>query len=348
MNHRERVLAAVRHETPDRIPISWLALENPAPLLEHLGLDPVLGNDGLGDYFGADVRMLSAVQADDMFGNAGHGKPYGLDLHRKPFYNAESVKEIEDYAWPSVDALDFRSLVSYSKNHNFENSAEHAICIGNWTPVFCEVCDFFTMERTLLLLYENPKLIEAAVARIEAFYLEYCKRLLKSAAGRAQFFHMWDDFSSQRGLLMSPDTWRKFFKPTVQKMFAMAKAEGLYVWFHSCGVITEVMPDLIDMGMDVWETVQAHLEGNDPAFLKKKFGDAITFNGGVSTQSVLPFGTPAQVRAEARERMRVLGESGGYICGPDHMIKRETPLENTLALYDEIHTFRAQGRTLVK
>jgi uroporphyrinogen decarboxylase len=346
MNHRERVLAAVRHEIPDRIPMGWLALENPTPLLEHLGLNPALGNDGLGDYFGADVRMLSAGQTDDMFGNAGHGKPYGLDLERKPFYNVETVREIEAHPWPSVDSLGFDPLMSYSKNHTFENSAGHAICIGNWTPVFCEVCDFFTMERALLLLHENPVLIEATVARIEAFYLEYCERMFKAAAGRADFFHMWDDFASQRGLIMSPETWRKFFKPTLQKMFALAKANGLRVWFHSCGNINDVMPDLIDMGMDVWETVQAHLDGNAPVQLKRNYGRHITFNGGVNTQSVLPFGTPEQVRQEVRERMRVLGEDGGYICSPDHMIKRETPLENILALYDEINTFRAGGCTL--
>jgi len=345
MTHRERVLAAVRHELPDRIPTCWLAMEDPKPMCERLGLDASKGNDALGEYFGADVRMLVAGQKDDMFGNAGHGKPYGLDLARHPFYKAETVKEIEDHAWPSVDALDFRALESYSKNHTFENSKDHAICIGNWTPVFCEVCDFFTMERTLLLLHDNPKLIEAAMARIEAFYMEYCKRLLKSAAGRADFFHMWDDFSSQRGMIMSPATWRKFFKPTVQKMFALAKAEGLYVWFHSCGNINDVMFDLIDMGMDVWETVQAHLPGNEPEALKKKYGDAITFCGAINTQSVLPFGTPEQVRAEVRERIRVLGKGGGYICNPDHMIKRETPLENVLALYDEINNFRSEGCT---
>ena len=346
MTHRERVLAAVHHEPPDRVPISWVPVENPAPLLERLGLDPASGGDTLGDYFGADVRMLGAVHTDDMFGNAGHGKPYGLELERKPFYNAETVKEIDKYPWPSIDTLDFTTLQSYSKNHTFENSAGHAICVGNWTPVFCEVCDFFTMERTLLLMLDNPILIEATVARIEAFYLEYCERLFKAAAGRAQFFHMWDDFSSQRGMIMSPAAWRKFFKPTLQKMFAMAKAQGLYVWFHSCGDINDVMPDLIDMGMDVWETVQTGLEGNDPVSLKKKYGDNITFNGGINTQTVLPFGTPDEVRKEAREHMLVLGEGGGYICGPDHVIKRETPLENTLALYDEIHTFRAAGRTL--
>jgi len=343
MTHRERVLAAVHHETPDRTPTCWMALENPAPLLERLGLDPASGNDGLGDYFGADTRMLGAVHTDDMFGNAGHGKPYGLELGRKPFYNAETVQEIEAYAWPSVDALDFTALQSYSKNHTFENSADHAVCVGNWTPVFCEVCDFFTMERALLLMLDHPALIEAAVARIEAFYLEYCERLLNAAAGRAQFFHMWDDFSSQRGMIMSPAAWRKFFKPTLAKMFAMAKARGLFVWFHSCGDINGVMPDLIDMGMDVWETVQTGLAGNDPAFLKREYGDFITFCGGINTQSTLPFGTPGEVRQEVRERIRVLGKGGGYLCGPDHMIKRETPLENILALYDEIQKTQGCG-----
>ena len=129
MTHRERVLAAVRHETPDRTPICWLALENPTPLLERLGLDPASGNDGLGDYFGADVRMLGAVHTDDMFGNAGHGKPYGLELERKPFYNAGTVKEIESYPWPSIDTLDFSAL-------QLAGSAKPAKLPLSWTVTF--------------------------------------------------------------------------------------------------------------------------------------------------------------------------------------------------------------------
>ena len=100
------------------------------------------------------------------------------------------------------------------------------------------------------------------------------------------------------------------------------------------------MGDLINIGLDVWETVQAHLPGNEPDALKREYGDHITFFGGISTQTTLPFGTTEDVRREVRDRIRVLGRNGGYICGPDHGIMPDVPLENVLAMYDEARKFK--------
>ena len=95
------------------------------------------------------------------------------------------------------------------------------------------------------------------------------------------------------------------------------------------------MPDLIDMGMDVWETTQVHLPGNEPEVLKKEYGKDICFYGAINTQQTLPFGTPDEVRAEVRKRIRVLGKGGGYIVGGDHAILPDVPIENVLAMIDE-------------
>ena len=92
-------------------------------------------------------------------------------------------------------------------------------------------------------------------------------------------------------------------RPTYRKIFQLARSRGLKVWFHCCGTFRPVLPDLIQDGMDVWETVQAHLPGNEPEILKREFGRDIAFYGAVSTQSTLPFGTPEDVRREVRERI---------------------------------------------
>jgi len=126
-----------------------------------------------------------------------------------------------------------------------------------------------------------------------------------------------------------------YLKPTYRKYFELAKKYDLKVWFHSCGQFRPVMGDLIDIGMDVWETAQVHLKGNEPEVLKREYGDHITFFGAISTQTVLPFGTTEDVRKQVRERIQVLGKNGGYICGPDHGIMPDVPLENVLAMYDE-------------
>ncbi len=139
--------------------------------------------------------------------------------------------------------------------------------------------------------------------------------------------------------MISPEHWRRFLKPTYRKVFELLKSYGLKVWFHSCGQFRPVMSDLIDIGMDVWETVQTHLPGNEPEILKREYGEHITFYGGISTQRTLPFGTVDDVRREVRERIRVLGRGGGYIVGPDHGIMPDVPVENVLAMFDEARKF---------
>jgi len=153
--------------------------------------------------------------------------------------------------------------------------------------------------------------------------------------GLADIFWFGDDFATARGMMMSPEHWRKFLKPTYRKIFQLAKSHDRKMWFHCCGTFREVMPDLIDMGMDVWETTQVHLPGNEPEVLKKEYGKDICFYGAINTQQTLPFGTPDEVRAEVRERIRVLGKGGGYIVGGDHAILPDVPIENVLAMIDE-------------
>ena len=109
----------------------------------------------------------------------------------------------------------------------------------------------------------------------------------------------------------------------------------MVVWFHSCGTFKPIMKDLIDIGMDVWETVQTHCTENNPVKLKKEYGKDLCFFGAVSTQTTLPNGTTEDVRKEVRERIKVLGPGGGYICGGDHDILPDVPFENVEALIDE-------------
>ena len=133
-----------------------------------------------------------------------------------------------------------------------------------WQPPFCTLLDLFGMEEAMLHMYQDPYLIEAAVAHIEAFLLEEMKRAMTLCAAHVQFYWCGDDFSTQRGMMISPELWRRFLRPLYRKMFDLIKSFGLKVWFHSCGTFGPVLPDLVDMGMDVWETVQVHLDGNDP------------------------------------------------------------------------------------
>jgi uroporphyrinogen decarboxylase len=186
----------------------------------------------------------------------------------------------------------------------------------------------------------EPLLMEAAIKKIEEFTLEFTRRSLEATRGLVDILFYGDDFATQKGIMLSTEHWRRFLKPTYQKVFALAKNYSVKTWFHSCGQFIPVLGDLVDIGMDVWETVQVHLEGNEPKMLKRNYGKHLTFFGAISTQTTLPRGTPDDVRAEVCERIRILGEGGGYICGADHGIMPDVPIENVEAMLDEARRFR--------
>jgi uroporphyrinogen decarboxylase len=301
-------------------------VNEPSRYVKYLGLKDT---EELFEYFGFDLRYIFPAYAGtrpnthhfSIFGPVGGGDTFSSQYGIRPFANVETVKEIDAYPWPDINEWEFDSL------HETLDGIwdKYAVMAGAWAPIFCQVLDFFGMEEAMINLHWNPKVIEATIAHIEDFYLKYYDRFFNSVKGKAVFFNMGDDFATQRGMLIDPNQWRKYFKPVYRKLFGLAKKYGLYVWFHCCGAISDVLPDLIDIGMDVWETVQVHLPGNEPERIKREFGKEITFFGAVNTQSTLPYGTPEDVRREVRERIKVLGKGGGYICGPDHHIKVDVP-----------------------
>ncbi|HTZ50693.1 MAG TPA: uroporphyrinogen decarboxylase family protein [Spirochaetia bacterium] len=336
MDSRERVTAAVDHRQPDRTPAYcgriddlefWkeaFRVPDEAALRAHFQLD--LRKTTYKGLFNVEPGRTIWGTADEW--DAGYNvRPGGF-----PLAAAETVREIEAWRWPRPEDVDYQEL--RRRQEGLDPRFASILSFG-WQPVFCTLLDLFGMEQALVLMHTAPAVIEAAVAHIECFLLEEMRRALERCAPLVQFYWCGDDFSTQRGLMISPEAWRRFLKPSYRRMFELVKSFDLKVWFHSCGTFRPVLPDLVDMGMDVWETVQVHLEGNDPHELKREFGKQITFFGAISCQHTLPFGTPEDVRAEVRERVRVLGKGGGYICGPDHSIQKNMPPQNLAALWDE-------------
>lgn len=141
-----------------------------------------------------------------------------------------------------------------------------------------------------------------------------------------------DDWGQQESLLISPAMWCEYFKPGMEKLFRMVKDNGLYLLFHSCGNIQCLIPELIEMGLDVLNPFQP--EVMDVYEIKRKFGDRLSFYGGVSTQKLLPYGTVDEVEADVREKTRILGANGGYILAPAHAVQSDVPVENILKLIE--------------
>jgi uroporphyrinogen decarboxylase len=133
---------------------------------------------------------------------------------------------------------------------------------------------------------------------------------------------------------MSSALWRTFIADNLAKIADIAHRHGAKFMLHSCGGVRDLIPDLIDVGVDVLDPIQTQAKGMDPDELKAEFGDVLSFHGAIDTQTTLPFGSADDVRAEVAHRIEVMGESGGYILAPTHNIQPDTPLENILAMYE--------------
>ena len=345
MNGRELELADIRHEVPDRIPTDAICVENTDEVASMLGIEPAAVPDALG----ICGRIVSApytgpVQEADGVALCIWGTPatgdYGTARGGYPLAGAGSVADVERHAWPDPARHDFAAGAQAAR----ELSARYAVRGPYWHPIFCRLCDLMGMEQGMATMRLQPRLAEAVLAQVFEFTAGYCQRLLDACGDAMPILCLGDDFATQRGLMISPAQWRRFLKPLYARLFEIGKSRGKFVWFHSCGDITAVLPDLIEIGMDVWETVQLHTLPVPPERLKREYGRQIAFFGGVNTQR-LPFRTPAQVQEEVERCVEVLGRGGGYICGPDHHIKPDVSAGNTVALFETARSFRRADYT---
>jgi len=191
------------------------------------------------------------------------------------------------------------------------------------------------MERVLIDIMTRDPVGVAIIDRRVEHYLEYCRRGLEAAGGAIDILHIGEDCGDQRGRLFPPEVFDNFFVPRIRPFIDLAHEHGCLAMLHSCGDTHEIMPTFVEMGLDILDAMQPEPEGVDPAAIKREFGADLTFCGLVSTQRTLPHGTAEDVRREVRERIKVVGEGGGYILAPAHCIQPDTPLANVLALYDE-------------
>ena len=283
MNSRARQLAAIRHEVPDRIPVDAIAVENGDRIAAALGIDPgaVLARLGI------DGRIVSAPYLSPCTTPDGRamtewgtlaGVGYGCTMVH-PLANTSDTSEVERYAWPHANDYDY----DYAAREARALSREYAVRGPYWVPLFCRVCDLFGMEEGMVRMLADPVMFEAVLERVFNHVYRYCERQLDACGEAMPILCLGDDFATQRAMMISPEHWRRFLKPRYAALFELGKKRGKFIWFHSCGNILEVLPDLIDIGLDVWETVQLHTLPISPTQLKAEYGKDITFFGRVNT-----------------------------------------------------------------
>ncbi|MBD3174342.1 MAG: hypothetical protein GF320_04125 [Armatimonadia bacterium] len=330
---RERQLAAIEHEEADRPSVDVICIEIMPELAETLGV----AEDQVYEALGIDGRIVGAGhlgpprQTPDgqLLSEWGTGSDWVYShRHQRPLAGAESVADVEAHPWPDPDWYGYDQAAKLAATI----SSNYAVRGPTWMPIACRVFELFGVERALMHLAGEPAVFEAAARHVHRFVRRYSERLLDACGDHMPIYSIGDDFATQRGLMISPDAWRRVLKPLYADLFEMARQRGRYVWLHSCGDITAVLPDLIDIGMDVWETVQLHTLPIDAHALKREYGRDVCFFGGINTQR-LPFATPDEIRREVDEVMRALAPGGGFICGPDHHIKPDVPAERAIALF---------------
>lgn len=338
MTPKQRQLAAIAHRVPDRISIDAICVENLTDIcarteLSHEDAMDSLGLDGrcvtVGGYSGALESGLDEWRSaafDD------------YSAHRS--YPIASPADLHAYTPPDPKLYDFASAGETARQY----APRYAVRGPYWKPLFCQVNALMGMENAIIAMLDEPVFFEAVLDMVFEHTYQFCERYLAACGAHLDIFYLGDDFAGQRDLIFSPELWRRFLAPRYKALFELGKKHGKIIWFHSCGNILRVLPDLIDMGLDVWETVQLHTLPISAHALKTEYGQDITFFGGLNTQS-LPFATPTEIAAESIRVIDALGQGGGFIFGPDHHVKYDVPVANTLALFDTARSFRRDGYT---
>ena len=368
MTPKERVKMSVSHVQPDRPPIQiYTTPEIRTRLLDYFQGRPLeevfeidfrfVGPAGkpkvnVGDPCEAAARAEGAVRGGLESQARAHGTAevydeWGVGYSRVTndaggvyleatdltLARLSTMDEVEAHPWPSPDDYDYSVIPD-----QIERVKDYAVCLGSAgiPDIINGVGRGRGMEQVLFDLATRDEVGIAIIDHRVDFYYEWCKRSLEAGQGKIDVLCLGEDLGSQKGPTMSPACFDWFFRPRLEKFYKLAHDYGALAMMHCCGSSRTLQPRLIDMGLDILDAVQPEPVGMDPEELKREHGDVLTFCGMISTQETLPHGTVEQCRAEARHRIDVIGKGGGYFFAPAHCIQPDTPIENVLAIYEEV------------
>jgi uroporphyrinogen decarboxylase len=345
MTSRERVLAAIEHKPVDRVPRIFKGTpEVDERLVRELGLTCA---DDLKEYFkcenlhwpfyrvsAPDPNELMEIDRQEIsrwgiryrevdYGNGRYFEPIG-----SPLMQAQSVEDIEQYPWPDPNAVDLSSVKKQLELWKDKPTG------GPGISIFEVAYQMRGMEQFLVDMLVDPDMVEAILRHIEEYWTILNQRIWEAGEGKFDIFLAGDDFGSQRSLIMSKSHWDRFFAPIYKRAFGWAKERGMRIMIHSDGAIREIIPNLINFGLDVLDPAQPMAEGMDPYEIKREFGRDLCIHGTIDVQELLPFGTPAKVKDEVKRQIEILGKDSGFILAPSHCIQPGVPTENIKAIYE--------------
>ncbi|MGE5608061.1 MAG: uroporphyrinogen decarboxylase family protein [Bacillota bacterium] len=381
LTSRERVLAALNHRQPDRVPIDLGGNQTGIhkfayqKLLDLLGLKEDLvimdlvqqlakPSEAVLQRLHVDTRYVSAqgpasfkgqvIQRHrdgrlwndftDEFGvtwSMPEDHPYYYDISYSPLAGL-SLEQIREYPFPKGDdPTRFTGL--RDRALQLKRETPYAVVSGISGVVY-EICWYMRgLENLFTDMMEQPAVLETLLDRTLQFWLDWFRLFLDEVADVVDVIMIGDDLTGQAGPLFSPTIYRSIIKPRQKKLVQYIKSRTkAKIWYHSCGSIIPYIPDLLDNGIDILNPVQLSAAGMDPAQLKSRFGDQLSFwGGGIDSQRVLPRATPAEIRQHVRRNLDLFKPSGGYVFNNVHNIQADVPPENILAMFDAAYEYGA-------
>ena len=354
MTPRERFHAACEHRAADRPPVDYLAhreterklrtalgVASERELLDALGCDffylpgrDISQNEGALPFYKHAARLTAT--------DSERTCPLGIRWRRGafdskfavdeaiagPFDETTTVADILDFPWPTAADFDFDPLQGEAAAN-----ADRVRIGGLWTGILGDSYRMYGFQNFLYGMAAQPELVHALVDRMTEMYLQLNDAYFSALRGRMDVWFFGNDFGSQEALLFSRAMWAEFFFENIKRLTAQAHAHGLKVMMHSCGAVSELIPLLIEAGVDILDPIQVTATGMVPIELKARFGDRLVFHGGIDTQQVLPFGTRDEVARHVRSTGDELGRNGGYICAPSQILGPDIPVENICEMY---------------
>ncbi len=383
MTSRQRVLAALNHQEPDRVPIDLggnqtgihkFAYE---ALLNHLGIDaPVTIMDAVQqlaqpceavvERFHVDTRYVRAGAAADFQGgivvqqrdgrrwhdlvdefgvrwSMPDDQPFYMDITHHPLAKA-TLDDLRAYPFPKGDDPG-RFVGLRERALTLRRETPYAIVSGIGGVVY-EICWYMRgLEQWFMDMVQQPEFCEALLDRTLKFWLDFYRGFLDEVGDLVDVIMIGDDLTGQKGPLFRPDFYRRVVKPRQKQLVQYIRSRTqAKIWYHTCGSCMEYIPDLLDNGIDVLNPVQISAANMDPALLKSRFGERLSFWGGaIDAQHVLPVASPETIREHVRRNLAIWKPGGGYVFNNVHNIQALVPPQNIVALFDAAYEFGFYG-----
>ncbi len=332
MKNKEWIRKVLAHETVQAVPFNF-SFSPPA----RNEVEKYYGGSPIEEVLDFPIRMRGMKTIKPLYASPAAFGPYAKDefgvlwstsdIDRgSPVGPCIHKPDLSGYTFPDPAAeYRFDDLTRWC-----DENQDHFTII--WIGDLWERATFMRgMENILLDVAMHPRFAQDLLRGITDYILASMDILFS----RFEFdgIALSDDYGTQHALMMSPEMWREYIKPHLTEIYAKGKANGCTIFQHTCGDVSLIIPDMIELGLDILHPVQP--EVMDPFTLKKQFGKDLTLCGGIPTQTLLPYGTPDEVKAEVRKLKTLMGEDGGYILEPGITLQADIPLENMVAMIEE-------------